>query len=320
MSIAVECPGCHTIVRVADELAGRKGACKQCGTVIRIGPPSPSSILMSGPRTLADATPQDMVQELSRRGAAALLTLFDPVRMGMLASDSIKLSELIDSGANLDKAALHLATDRLDAEQIVRLLKLLLEAAEQRLASKSHIHKAAAHEGSAFKFKDDALGLKLADFKAKYHRPARAGYRKLPWCSDESPNTAIPELLTEPWHGSVGIVHARIDAPSEGNSPTIAGIPSDLVLYQFVDGALFQILILFGTDNFHVVAGALRSKYGAPANETDQPRQLTWWNLENSIELTFGRLSPRAPAVLRYFHDGLSAEAKTRQPQRGHDI
>jgi len=43
MAISVTCGGCSTIFKVADDMAGKTGKCKQCGYLIVVpSPPSPS--------------------------------------------------------------------------------------------------------------------------------------------------------------------------------------------------------------------------------------------------------------------------------------
>ena len=53
---------------------------------------------------------------------------------------------------------------------------------------------------------------------------------------------------------------------SEDNSPTIAGLKTDLLLYHFVDGLLYRISAFFATDQFHVVSDAVHEKIWSAAS------------------------------------------------------
>ena len=106
--------------------------------------------------------------------------------------------------------------------------------------------------------------MSLDDFKKKYARFTNDGRQDLPICSDQGWGGGRTDLHTEAWHRHAGIVHARIDNPAEDNSPTIAGLKTDLLLYHFVDGQLFRISAYFATDQFHIVSDAVLKKYGPP--------------------------------------------------------
>ena len=124
-----------------------------------------------------------------------------------------------------------------------------------------------------YELKGDPLGMKLADFKQKYARFTQDARQDLPICSDQPGYIGKADLHGEAWHRRAGIIHARVDIPLEDNSPTVAGVKTDLLLYQFVDGQLFRITALFATDLFHVVSEAVVQKYGPPTREIKQPRE-----------------------------------------------
>jgi hypothetical protein len=142
----------------------------------------------------------------------------------------------------------------------------------------------------------------------------------LPICSDQGWGGAKAELHSETWHRQAGIVHARIDYPSEDNSPTIAGLKTDLLLYHFLDGQLYRIAAFFATDQFHVVSDAVVTKYGPPNREIKQPRELIWENSQSWVHLLRGSVHPRTPSTLNLVHKQLLAVAESRAPKGAADI
>lgn len=169
-----------------------------------------------------------------------------------------------------------------------------------------------------YELKGDRLGMTLADFKTKYARTV--GGMKMPYCSDAAPGQANSALWCEPWHAAAGIVHGRVDLPSESNSPTVAGVKSELCLYHFVDGQLFRITTLFDTETFHVIREALTLKQGEPASEVKDPLELTWTNGLSTIRLVRGTMRPKKFSSLHYIHDELQRLAESRLPQRNNDL
>ncbi len=159
----------------------------------------------------------------------------------------------------------------------------------------------------------------LEEFKGKYNRSGEGGQR-LPLCSDTAWGANKASLHTEPWHQQAGIIHARIDLPSENNSPTVAGVKTELLLYQFVDGKLFRIAAFLPTDQFHVVSEAAIKKYGPVTRESLKPRQLVWENPLASVILTRGSVHPREPSVLELVHKQLDDLAASRPPSAAADI
>jgi hypothetical protein len=124
----------------------------------------------------------------------------------------------------------------------------------------------------------------------------------------------------EAWHRQANIVHARVDLPAEDNSPTVAGVKTELLLYQFVDDKLFRIAAFLPTDQFHVVSDAAVKKYGNATRDTPQPRQLVWENALAWVALTRGSVHPRQPSVLELVHRELHELAASRAPTAAADI
>ena len=72
-----------------------------------------------------------------------------------------------------------------------------------------------------YELKGDRLCMSLDEFKHKYARSSEDGREKLPLCSDEAWGANKAALHVAPWHTQAGIIHARIDLPSENNPPTV---------------------------------------------------------------------------------------------------
>ena len=108
--------------------------------------------------------------------------------------------------------------------------------------------------------------------------------------------------------------------PAEDNSPTVAGVKSELLLYQFVDGKLFRIAALMPTDQFHVLTEAAIKKFGPVTRDVPKPRQLIWENPAASITLTRGSVHPREASVLELIHKQLHELAASRAPTAAADI
>ena len=247
-----------------------------------------------------------MVQELHRRGDSALLFVFEP------SDDSS-----YDLAAVPEDSLRCIVTEDINQPRFAQLL----DGLTKRFSSKKkNGEPAAASEVQPYDLKGDRLGMTLDEFKRKYARNVAGSPQRLPLCSDEAWGADRASLHIESWQQSAGIVHARIDLPAEDNSPTVAGVKTELLLYQFVDGRLFRISAHFPTDLFHVVSDALVNKYGLPVQETKEPRQLGWENQLSSIVLTRGTVHPRTPSTLNLVHKELLASADSRTPQASQDI
>jgi hypothetical protein len=169
-----------------------------------------------------------------------------------------------------------------------------------------------------FGLKGDQLGMSLSDFKTKYARVV--GGIKMPYTSDSLPVQANMSLWSESWHAAAGIVTGRVELPSEGNSPTVAGVKSDLFLYHFVDGRLFRMTVLFDTEAFHLVREALVQKQGPPASEIKDPLELGWDNGVYAIRLVRGTMRPKKSSSLIFIHHALQKLAESRTPARDEDL
>jgi hypothetical protein len=161
--------------------------------------------------------------------------------------------------------------------------------------------------------------MSLEEFKEKYARSGEGGL-KLPLCSDTAWGANKASLHSEPWHKQAGIIHARTDLPAEDNSPTVAGVKTDLLLYQFIEGKLFRILAYLPTDQFHLVSEAAIKKYGPVSRETQKPRQLIWENPVASVVLTRGSVHPREASILELNYKQLAELAASRTPTGAADI
>lgn len=318
MPIQVQCQACRFALEIPDEFAGKKAKCGNCGEPFRVpGGQAAASPAVDLPppvrRLLTDATLPDIWNELRRRGLQGMLASIDLPKYNVRS-----LAELLESGESLGDGLQLQTTEPLDLEQSRKLLELIGEGLSRIADPKSASEQDAYYE--PFSFKGDPLGMPLSDFKLKYRRDVPGNPNPAPFCSDQGGGFPVPDLLTEAWHHQAGIVHARIEYPVENRSPTFAGIEAELLLYQFLDGRLFQVIALFGTEHFPNVADTLRNKYGEPAQQIQEPRQLIWKRLASSLELTKGRISPRSPSQLRIYFDDLVNEASRRRPSHGGDI
>jgi hypothetical protein len=303
MPIQIECPGCKATIQVPDEAAGKQGKCMQCGQ--RVTVPGGKTMLGSISPPLFEATPESMVRELHSRDQSALLLVFPTPKDG-----SYDL-------ANVAQADLKcIATE--DINQ-ARFSDLAGSFARRFAPRKKGQPTPLTPEEMLYQLKGDRLGMTLEDFKQKYGRHVEGGY-KLPLCSDTAFGANKASLHSEPWHREAGIIHARVDLPAENNSPTVAGIRTELLLYQFVDGKLFRIAAKFPTDQFHVVHEAAIKKYGPATRETQKPRQIVWENPLAWVALTRGTVHPRESSMLELVHRELHELASSRTPTAAADI
>jgi hypothetical protein len=180
-------------------------------------------------------------------------------------------------------------------------------------------HPGQTLEEQLYELKGDRLGMSLDEFKLKYARSGEGGL-KLPLCSDTAWGANKASLHSEPWHKQAGIINARIDLPAEDNSPTVAGVKTELLLYQFIDGKLFRIMAYLPTDQFHFVSEAAVKKYGQPTRESQKPRQIVWENPIASVMLTRGTVHPREPSLLELVYKQLAELAFSRTPNAAADI
>lgn len=306
MPIALECPACRTPFQVDDSCAGRTGTCKHCGGKVTV-PGHVSSSTFSTRVSLAEATPAQFIVELARRQISAVLAYSEP------AADNPAQSP------TRPRRTLHvLKTGDLTEENVCNLFVQLADQGKQELAKR--LTQATGDASGLYELKGDRLGMDLGDFKAKHHRVLPGLGKTMPWCSDESPGRSIPELGADDWHAAAGIVSCRLDLPAENNSPKLAGVATSSVIYQFLDGKLFNIEAVFSTQDFTTLLESLRKKYGEPTSETQNPRRITWRNPVAFVELTFGAMRPPKPSRLRYCYEKLCMEALARRPDKSADI
>jgi hypothetical protein len=305
MAIRLECPGCKAVLNIDESLAGKQGKCIHCGhRVVVPGAVSVSPGTISPP--LFEATPEAMVRELAARGESALLVLFRPSGDG-----AYDLAQVADGDLKC------IVTDDINASRFGQLIGGIGKRFGPR---KKGQPEPLSEAGQLYELKGDQLGMSLEAFKRKYARGEEGSRERLPLCSDEAWGTNRAALHTEPWHRQAGIVNARIDLPSEDNSPTVAGVATELLLYQFIDGQLFRIAAYFPTDQFHVVSEAAVTKYGPVTRETQSPRQLAWENPLSTVILNRGMVHPPEPSTLVLVHRQFAALAESRTPKGAGDI
>jgi hypothetical protein len=338
----MECPGCKAVLQIDEALAGRQGKCVHCGhkiVVPRAGeaaPLPPSSMVF-----LSDASPEAMVRELSERKKTGLLLLFEPAAGGscdltkipdaklkFIATQNINQARFAELAASFTRRFM---TKKPPPQQPSPSSAAMppaspptapmiapLPPAEPSVVGR--LSGAAPEQSEAYELKGDQLGMNLEDFKQRHARFTQDGRQDLPICSNQPGYIGKAELHSEAWHQRAKIVHARVDHPLEDSSPTIAGVKTDLMLYQFVDGQLFRISGLLPTDLFHLVSDAFLQKYGPPTNEIEQPRELTWENEVSLIKLTRGTLYPRTVSSVHLIHKQLMAAAESRMPKGAADV
>jgi hypothetical protein len=283
-------------------------------------PPAPagsSSSKMRAPAasSLADATAEAMMRELGARGESAVLFLFRPSPEG-----SYDLGDVPDADLKC------IVTDDINASRFAQWIASVTKrfGARKRLPQTTPEETAAAAaatpEQFLYELKGDQLGMTLEEFKRRYGRGEEGTRGRLPLLSDQAWGSDRASLHVETWHQQAGILHGRVDLPSETNPPTVAGVKTDLLLYQFIDGVLFRISAIFPTDLFHLVSDAALGKYGTPTAESQRPRQLIWDNPAASVVLTRGSVHPPEPSQLVLTHKALVALAASRAPKGAGDI
>ena len=332
--VRIECDGCHAVLQVRADMAGQQGRCPKCGNVVTILAPPPSDVLDSIPpgdtvisRTapvplpelmrppqasgstmpLGQAMGADIVAEIGRRKKSAVLLVFET-----------PLDGSYDISAQPHANVRCFRTPDMNDTQLMQVLSELGNMTQGQPTAKGGVGVQSGAEGQPFELKGDRLGMALRDFKAKYTR-ALGGIR-LPYCSDSSPGQTNATLWSEPWHAAAGIVHGRIELPSENNSPTIAGVKTEIFLYHFVDGQLYRMTALFDTEAFHLVREAMVQKFGDATQETKMPMELRWNNAVSTIYLVRGTMRPKKWSSIVLTHHELQELADSRVPQREADL
>jgi hypothetical protein len=342
MFLRIECPGCNAVLQVEEALAGKQGKCIHCGHKIIV--PSQSGMAHSVPVPppppvpfLTEASPEAMIRELHERRKSALLLVFEPSpdgsydladipdnKLKCVATEDItleKFAELVDSFSRrfvVRKPAAPVAAPAADAGATPAAAPAPVAPPQGSMVGK--LSGTVQGPDDPYEIKGDQLGMSMADFKAKYARFTPDGRQDLPICSDMPGYIGKADLHGEAWHRRANIVHARVDIPVEENSPTVAGVKTDLFLYQFVDGHLYRISAWFATDLFHVVSEAVLQKFGRPSYENKQPRELIWENNVSKIVLTRGTVHPRTYSTMHLVHKQLTELAASRAPRASEDI
>ncbi|MEM6331298.1 MAG: hypothetical protein AAF790_13765 [Planctomycetota bacterium] len=312
MTINVLCKACGFKLEIPGEFAGKRAKCGNCGELFRV-PAASTGGAVAAMKPLGHATAEEMFLELRRRGGAGILAMIDLSQYGLRS-----LADLLDAGEHASLGLTVLATERLTAEQQERLLAVLADGVHRAANPKEAAEHDAYYE--PFDFKGDPLGMTLAEFKQKHAREVPGHPHPAPFCSDQTGAFRVAELMTEPWYKSAGIVHARLEYPSENRPPSIAGVETEILIYQFLDGRLYQISAWFPAGGFPQVSGALRRKYGPPSEQSQDSSRLVWTRMASTLELCNGRISPAEPASMRICYDDLLREATARKPDVGGDI
>jgi hypothetical protein len=254
---------------------------------------------------LGQATAPDMLAEISRRKKSAVMVVFETPRGG-----SYELSQQPEANVRCYRTA-----DMSDA-QLMMVLEQLGRMSQGKRNQKGGV--GLQPEALPYELKGDRLGMTLEEFKTKYAR--KAGHFTLPYTSESCAGQANASLRSEPWHVGAGLINARVDLPSEGNPPTIAGVKTELVLYHFVDGRLFRIVAYFDTEAFHLIRDALVAKHGAPTTEIKDPMELEWENAASTMTLIRGTMRPKKASLLQLVHLELQQSAEGRMPKRADDV
>jgi predicted RNA-binding Zn-ribbon protein involved in translation (DUF1610 family) len=314
--LRVECTSCHAVLQVRPELAGQQGKCPKCGSTIALRGAQPSAqpaagetgaARPAGTPSLGQASAPDMLAEIFRRKKSAVMVVFETP-----ASGSYELSRQGDANVRCYR------TEDMSDAQLMQVLEHVGHMSQGKRNQKGGIGLQPDAEVMAFELKGDRLGTTLDDFKAKYAR--KIGSIAMPYTSESCPGQANAALWSEPWHVAAGLINARVDLPSEGNPPTIAGVKTELMLYHFVDGRLFRITVLFDTEAFHLIREAVVAKHGAPTSEIKEPMELAWTNAVSTIRLVRGMMRPKKASMLLVVHHDLQQSAEGRMPKRVDDL
>jgi hypothetical protein len=260
-----------------------------------------------GTVSLGQASAPEMLAEIFRRKKSAVMVVFETPDSG-----SYELSRQPDANVRCYR------TEDMSDVQLMQVLEHVGHMSQGKRNQKGGIGLQPDAEAIAFELKGDRLGMALDDFKAKYAR--RAGSITLPYTSESCPGQANASLWSEPWHVAAGLINARVELPSEGNSPTVAGVKTELMLYHFVDGRLFRITTLFDTEAFHLIREAIVAKHGAPTTEIKEPMELAWVNAVSTLRLVRGMMRPKKASMLVLVHHELQKAAEGRMPRRVDDL
>jgi hypothetical protein len=176
-----------------------------------------------------------------------------------------------------------------------------------------------------YDLKGDRLGMTLEDFRI-VHLGKGSGSDVLPWCSDTRPGKEISTLLSETWYDQAGLINCRLDFPYQDlPGPTIAGVNTDMLIYHFVDGQLYQITAWLPHSGFSEVKNAYVEKLGRPTAEDASTYQnafgakfsgetLTWKNGVSAMLLVERNGSVNDSAIY-FVHTALHKKAEGRKPK-----
>ncbi|WP_425616507.1 hypothetical protein NA78x_000155 [Anatilimnocola sp. NA78] len=170
-----------------------------------------------------------------------------------------------------------------------------------------------------FEFKGDRLGMQLSAFKAKHHRLVQGHDKPIPWCSDICEGVDNDSLFSKAYFAEAGLANCRLDFPFEafhGRDPqTVAGVPTTLLLYHFVDAQLFKVSAFFEAGHTEAVLAALTAKYSSPRSHDDS--SYIWENDVSTIVLIRGKRKNQwksDSSILFFVHVDLNKLAESREP------
>ena len=158
-----------------------------------------------------------MARELFRRQQSALLLVFKPS-----ADGSYDLANVADAELKC------IATEDINAARFAQLVAGFAKRFAPRKKGQPGVPGTV--EEQLYEFKGDRLGISFDEFKQKYarngrRRPAKAAAVFRHGVGAEQGGA----YAREPWHQQAGIIHARVDLPAEDNSPTVAGVKTELL-------------------------------------------------------------------------------------------
>lgn len=269
--------------------------------------PKPMDSARAAALPIAQASAPDMLAEIRRRQKSAVMVVFETPTTG-----SYELSKRPEANVRCYRTA-----DMTDG-QLMEVLEQVGHMSKGQRNQKGGIGLQGDGQPLPYELKGDRLGMSLEEFKTKYAR--RIGGMNMPYCSDATPGQANPAVWSEAWHAAARLVTGRIDLPSESNSPTVAGVKTELFLYHFVDEQLYRMTALFDTEAFHLIREALAQKQGPPAREIKEPLELTWENGASTIKLVRGTMRPKKHSSLIYVHNELAKSVEGRAPRRTADL
>jgi hypothetical protein len=201
----------------------------------------------------------------------------------------------------------------LEAERVNATRRLILSLIVAAISS----HAQSQTANPPYDLKGDRLGTSLEDFKAKYHHSISGDTRQAPFCTDKEN----------------GLTECQIYWPFEklqrNAVETIANAPADL-MFQFVDGKLWEISAVFNQKDFETAKKAFIEKLGDPKSNESKVYEnafgatfsglILGWDNGTSTILLVERNQNLNTSSIQMDHTALAAIAKARLPKPKSDI